>query len=102
MKDRESETEQMFGENGGERAEFQAQAGNGGRAGDGASKDRQTPAISEEQARVLLMQDKMETEQRMKDAGSHKTKVLAIIIGAAMFLVAVGVATWVIVGLNRA
>ena len=54
--------------------------------------------ISEEQARALLAQETVEVEQRMKNASTHRKKVLMLVIGAAIFLAVIGVAMWLIVG----
>ena len=50
--------------------------------------------ITEEQARALLAQEKMETEQRLGSADKHKRKIVALVVGAAVFLVVVGLAVW--------
>lgn len=77
--DRE-ETEQVFGEETGARAE-NSDMGEG----------RQAQTISEEQARALLEQERIETEQRLKKAGSQRKKVLTLVIVAAVFLAAMAI-----------
>lgn len=122
-------TEQVFGEKSAETGvDFQAQAdraekaeagmvveaGNAGaarpeevkfetgaaKAEGAAAKPGMKASISEEQARVLLMQEKVETEQRMKNVSTHRKKVLTLVIGAAAFLAVVAVVMWLVVG-NR-
>lgn len=111
-----NKTEQMFGGEKSEIKKIQAEAervDDGGQAkagstqqaqmengASGLGKSFQAQTITEEQARALLMQDKLETEQRMKGASTHRKKVLTLVIGAVIFLAVIGVAMWLIVG-NR-
>ena len=100
-KNNRDKTEQVFGKNSVEIGEnFQAEAAT-------ADSDKQernviNRQITEEQARLLLEQDKFETEQRMKNASTHKKKVLTLVIGAVIFLVVIGVAMWLIVENKKA
>lgn len=77
--DRE-ETERVFGEETGAIAE-----------NSDMEEGRQTQTISEEQARALLEQERIETEQRLKKAGSQRKKVLTLVIVAAVFLAAIAI-----------
>ena len=100
-KNNRDKTEQVFGKNSVEiRENFQAEAAT-------ADSDKQernviNRQITEEQARLLLEQDKFETEQQMKNASTHKKKVLTLVIGAVIFLVVIGVAMWLIAGNKKA
>ncbi len=94
-------TEQVFGKNPTETGEnLQAPAE---MAGAGEQERKVVNGqITEEQVRLLLEQDKFETEQRMKGASTHSKKVLTLVIGAVIFLAVIGVVMWLVVGDKKA
>lgn len=100
-KNNRDKTEQVFGKNSVEIGEnFQAEAATA--ESDKQERNVANRQITEEQARLLLEQDKFETEQRMKNASTHKKKVLTLVIGAVIFLVVIGVVMWLIVENRKA